>query len=156
MKKSELFILLIACVNFMNLSTAKASLRMKEIGIKKTIGASRGNLITRLLGESILLSSLALLVAIVIVIVLLPQFNGITDKQIALEMTPNSIVGSLMITLLTGFVAGIYPAFYLSGFRPSTMLKGKLKISLSLWASMYSMDLISKMTFTSWRIATGS
>lgn len=124
-----LFILLIACVNFMNLSTARASLRMKEIGIKKTIGASRGNLIVRLLGESILLSFLALIIAVVIVLFFLPQFNEITDKQLNLSLNPTLISSFFMITLLTGFIAGIYPAFYLSGFKPSSVLKGNLNIS---------------------------
>ena len=124
-----LFILLIACVNFMNLSTARASLRMKEIGIKKTIGATRGNLMIRLLGESVLLSFLALILAVVIVMFFLPQFNEITDKQLDLSLNPILISSTLSITFITGFIAGIYPAFYLSGFKPSSVLKGKLDIS---------------------------
>ncbi len=124
-----LFILLIASVNFMNLSTARASLRMKEIGIKRTIGASRSNLMIRLLGESILLSFLALIIAVVIVLFFLPQFNDITGKQLNLSVNTYLISSFLIITFVTGFIAGIYPAFYLSGFKPSSVLKGKLNIS---------------------------
>ena len=130
-----LFILLIACINFMNLSTAKASRRVKEVGIKKAVGASRSTLITQYLSESFLVSFLSLLTAIVLVGLLLPQFNSITGKQLSLELTVPLVVSFLGITLLTGLIAGSYPALYLSGFNPVTVLKGKLNSSVGeLWA----------------------
>lgn len=120
------FILLIACMNFMNLSTARASRRTKEVGIKKTVGARQSSLIGQFLSESTLLALLSLLVAIVIVVLLLPQFNVLTGKHLAL--TPD---GPMMwfvpaVVIITGLVAGSYPAFYLSRFRPALVLKGSL------------------------------
>ncbi len=121
-----LFILLIACINFMNLSTAKASGRVKEIGIKKAIGANQKSLIFQFLGESMLMTFLSLLVAIVLVIFFLPQFNEITGKHIPLHFDRKIVLFILGITLFTGFISGSYPALYLSGFNPVTKLKGKL------------------------------
>ncbi|MFK7774154.1 MAG: ABC transporter permease [Saprospiraceae bacterium] len=123
------FILLIACVNFMNLSTARASLKMKEIGIKKTIGASRRNLVFQFISESILISFLSLIAAVIMMILFLPQFNQITGKTLQLVWDIELISSALGITLLTGFIAGCYPAFYLSSFKSVTVLKGKLNIS---------------------------
>jgi putative ABC transport system permease protein len=120
-----LFILLIACINFMNLATARASLRMKEIGIKKAIGISRGRLALQFLGESVFLSAVALLCATLLVWALLPQFNVITDKQIQLGADYGWAPGFVGIALLTGILAGAYPALYLSGFKPMAMLRGK-------------------------------
>lgn len=124
-----LFILLIACVNFMNLSTAKASVKMKEIGVKKTIGASRGNLISQFIGESMLLSVLSMLVALLLVQILLPQFNSIAGKQIHFEWDKPLVLSILAISIVTGLVAGSYPAFYLSSFDSSLILKGKFGMS---------------------------
>ena len=130
-----LFILVIACINFMNLSTAKASRRVKEVGIKKAVGASRTTLVTQYLSESFLMSFLSLLTAIVLVGLLLPQFNLITGKQLSLDFTVPLVLSFLGITLLTGLLAGSYPALYLSGFNPVTVLKGKLNSSVGeLWA----------------------
>ena len=130
-----LFILLIACINFMNLSTAKASRRVKEVGIKKAIGAGRSTLIAQYLSESFLMSFLSLLVAIVLVGLFLPQFNSITGKQLSLVFTAPLTLSFLSITLLTGLLAGSYPALYLSGFNPVAVLKGKLNSSVGeLWA----------------------
>ena len=129
-----LFILIIACINFMNLSTAKASGRMKEVGIKKVIGARRRSLVFQYLGESMLLTFLSLILAIVIIVILLPQFNHITGKQISLALNFRIILAVLGITLVTGIISGSYPALYLSGFRPAAVLKGKLKSSVGeLW-----------------------
>jgi len=126
-----IFILIIACINFMNLSTANAAGRMKEIGIKKAIGASRATLIRQFLGESMLLSFAALLVALGIVVLLLPAFNAITGK--ALTLQPDYTI--VMITLFTGLLAGSYPAFYLTGFHPVVTLKGNfLQSSGNAWA----------------------
>ncbi|SFW22350.1 FtsX-like permease family protein [Chitinophaga sancti] len=126
-----IFILIIACINFMNLSTANAVGRMKEIGIKKAIGASRGALIRQFLGESILLSFMSLVLAIGIAALLLPDFNAITGKQLALQPDYTMV----LITLFTGLLAGSYPAFYLTGFHPVVTLKGNfIQGSANAWA----------------------
>lgn len=120
-----LFILIIACINFMNLSTAKASGRLKEIGIKKTVGAGRKILMFQFLCESMLMALLASLVAIVFVYLLLPQFNSITAKELRLSLSSHIILPLLLITIITGFIAGSYPALYLSQFKPTAILKAK-------------------------------
>jgi ABC-type antimicrobial peptide transport system permease subunit len=122
-----IFLLVIACINFMNLSTAKASKRIKEVGIKKVVGAGRGSLILQYMGESMLMSFLALLIAVVIVALLLPAFREITGKEINLSMNTDILLSILSITVITGLVAGSYPALYLSHFKPALVLKGKLK-----------------------------
>ncbi|MDE3212253.1 MAG: ABC transporter permease [Bacteroidota bacterium] len=124
-----IFILVIACINFMNLSTAKAARRFKEVGIKKVVGAGRKELILQFLTESFLLTLVGMLFAIVFAILLLPAFNKITDKSIALHFTPQMILDLWVITLITGIVAGSYPALYLSKFNPLSILKGKLNTS---------------------------
>lgn len=124
-----IFILVIACINFMNLSTARASRRLKEVGIKKTLGAPRKTLISQFLGESMVLTVLSLLLALLLVMILLPQFNFITGKQIVLRFDLSLILSILCITFITGLVAGSYPALYLSGFSPKTALKGTLSSS---------------------------
>lgn len=125
-----IFILLIACINFMNLSTAKASRRIKEVSVKKALGASRTSLVFQFLGESMLMSLAALLLAWLIVWALLPQFDLLTGKQLILE--PRMALSILGITLLTGLVAGSYPALYLSRFKS---LKGAIHRSAGeLWA----------------------
>jgi putative ABC transport system permease protein len=129
------FILLIACINFMNLSTAKASRRIKEVGIKKAIGAGRNALAIQYLGESMLMTFLSVAVAILMIDLLLPQFNLLTGKQLELTFTTNLLISIFAIMVITGLIAGSYPALYLSGFNPATVLKGKLNSSLGeLWA----------------------
>ena len=123
------FVLAIACINFMNLSTARASKRLKEIGVKKTLGANRKQLVLQHLGESVTLTLLSLILAYLFVLLLLPQFNNITDKQLSIDLNPNLILATFSITLFTGLLAGSYPAFYLSRFKPVSILKGKLKTS---------------------------
>lgn len=123
------FILLIACINFMNLSTAKASRRLKEVGVKKVAGARRGQLIVQFLTESMLLTVFAMILALVIAILLLPEFNQLTGKNILLRFSWQRLIAILMIALITGFLAGSYPALYISGFNPLAILKGKLKTS---------------------------
>lgn len=125
-----IFILVIACINFMNLSTARASVRLKEVGIKKVIGAGRGTLVLQYLFESLLMTFLSLTIAVVLAVALLPQFNAITNKQMVLQPNRELLIITFAITLITGLVAGSYPAIYLSGFRPVAILKGKLKLSL--------------------------
>jgi putative ABC transport system permease protein len=121
-----LFILVIACINFMNLSTARATGRMKEVGIRKIIGASRRALLARYMGESIGMAFLSLGIALLLVRLLLPAFNQLTGKQMGLSFTPGFILALVGITGVTGILAGSYPAWYLSGFKPVLVLKGKL------------------------------
>ncbi len=123
-------ILLIACINFMNLSTARASRRLKEVGIKKAVGSTRTGLIAQFLSEAVIMAFLALFVAAFVVTLILPGFNHITGKEIELQPTASMITGVLAVSILTGIVAGSYPAFYLSGFNPVTVLKGRPKNSI--------------------------
>ncbi|MCB0631783.1 MAG: ABC transporter permease [Lewinella sp.] len=128
-------ILLIACINFMNLSTAQASKKMKEIGVKKTLGADRKALAGQFLGESTILVVLSIGMAALIVALLLPQFNTFTGKQLQTNIDGPLLFSVLGIALLTSLVAGSYPAFYLSGMDSLTVLKGKLPTSFSeFWA----------------------
>lgn len=129
-----LFILIIACINFMNLSTARASRRIKEVGVKKAVGARRSSLIFQYLSESMLMAFLSLIVAVGLVLIVLPAFNDITGKQTSLVISSSLVFYALGITALTGLISGSYPALYLSGFNPSTVLKGVLKGSVGeLW-----------------------
>jgi len=127
-----LFVLLIACINFMNLSTARSANRSKEIGMRKVIGASRSNLINQFFGESLLLSFIGMLFSLVIIVLLLNQFNDITGKEISLSIFYDYkfIIGFLVITFFTGIIAGSYPALFLSSFRPIKILKGSLNIGV--------------------------
>ncbi|MBS1662978.1 MAG: ABC transporter permease [Bacteroidetes bacterium] len=120
------FILLIACVNFMNLSTARSARRAKEVGIRKVLGSLRSELITRFLTESLLTSVLAMLIALVLAILLLPGFNRLADKQITFSfLTEGWLLPYLLgITLIVGLLAGLYPAFFLSAFMPQRVMKG--------------------------------
>jgi putative ABC transport system permease protein len=123
-----LFILVIACINFMNLSTAKAAGRAKEVGIKKVVGAGRSTLIAQFLGESTAMAFASLFLAICWVSLVIPTFNNITGKQLSLaHLNTGFILSALGITLFTGLVAGSYPALYLSGFQPIRVLKGRLR-----------------------------
>lgn len=129
-----LFILILACINFINLSTAKASTRIKEVGIKKVLGAERHVLIFQYIGESIFMSALAIMIAIPVVYFLLPQFNIITGKDLTFHLNTDFGLTILTIVLFTGVISGSYPALYLTGFNPVSVLKGKIKNSVSeLW-----------------------
>lgn len=129
------FILAIACINFMNLSTARASRRLKEVGVKKVVGARQSHLVAQYLSESILMSVFSLLVAMLIVWLFLPQFNVITGKQLSFTYTPAFGLALLGIVLITGLGAGSYPALYLARFNPATVLKGKLNSLVGeVWA----------------------
>ncbi|HEY4209191.1 MAG TPA: ABC transporter permease, partial [Puia sp.] len=123
---TAIFILSIACINFMNLSTAKAARRAKELGVKKVAGARKGQLIVQYLGESVMMAFLALTIALGLVLILLPGFNAIAGKQLGLQANVGFWGAVFGITLLTGLLAGSYPALYLSGFKPAQVLKGKL------------------------------
>jgi putative ABC transport system permease protein len=131
-----IFILVIACINFMNLSTARASRKAKEVGIKKAVGAQRASLIFQYISESLVMTVLSILVALAVVWLFLPQFNVITDKRISLDLLDRELLLWLVgITVFTGMIAGSYPALYLSGFKPAAVLKGEVRGSLSeLWA----------------------
>ncbi|MEQ9442098.1 MAG: ABC transporter permease [Cyclobacteriaceae bacterium] len=127
------FILLIACINFMNLSTAKASQRASEVGVRKTLGASRSGLVRQFLSESMLIVLIAVLLGGLLVEILLPYFNSLTGKNISfLDIHwSNYALAALGLTLVTGLLAGAYPAFYLSSFQPARVLKGKVVTQLS-------------------------
>ncbi len=125
-----IFILLIACINFMNLTTARSVKRSKEIGVRKVVGALRAALVRQFLGEAVLLSFFALLIALIFVLLLLPGFNGLTGKHIRLPVASPAFWGMLLtLTLATGFISGSYPALMLSSFKPIRILKGSLKFS---------------------------
>ncbi|MEM9673487.1 MAG: ABC transporter permease [Bacteroidota bacterium] len=124
------FILLIACINFMNLATARSVKRSKEIGIRKVIGAARHTLTSQFIGETILFAIIATVASIVLVTLLLPYFNDLTGKQLALPVTqPSFLLILISLTLITGLIAGSYPAFFLSSLQPTRVLKGTLKFS---------------------------
>lgn len=119
------FILLIACINFMNLSTARSEKRAKEVGIRKVVGANKGSLIGQFLGESILISLIAGLFALLIVQISLPAFGVLTDKKLSIDYgNINLWLIFIGFVLFTGVLAGSYPAFYLSAFKPVKVLKG--------------------------------
>ena len=128
-----LFILLIACINFMNLSTARSSKRSAEVGIRKVLGAQKGSLIRQFLGESVLMSVIAFAIALSMTEILLPQFSGISGRQLALDLPQQwfIILGFFALSIVTGLLAGSYPAFYLSSFQPVRVLKGRFSNSLS-------------------------
>ncbi|CAN5445429.1 ABC transporter permease [soil metagenome] len=119
------FILLIACINFMNLSTARSEKRAKEVGIRKVVGAKKAGLISQFIAESILLSFLAAVLAVVLVQIALPAFNSLTDKQLSVEYGNIYFwLSALGFIIFTGVLAGSYPAFFLSSFQPVKVLKG--------------------------------
>lgn len=129
----SIFILAIACINFMNLSTARSAQRAQEVGIRKVVGAHRGGLIKQFLGESILLAGLAFLFALVLVYIALPTFNDLAHKSLSINdvFTGPAPIAFIGLTLLTGLIAGSYPAFYLSAFRPVSVLKGGVQRTAS-------------------------
>jgi len=127
------FILLIACINFMNLSTARSEKRAKEVGIRKVVGAQKGGLVGQFLGESVLIAFIAALLAIGIVQLSLPAFNRLTDKQLFIPYGNAWFwLSGLVFIFFTGLIAGSYPAFYLSGFNPVRILKGTFKAGNAL------------------------
>ncbi|MBN3518563.1 ABC transporter permease [Algoriphagus lutimaris] len=122
-----LFILLIACINFMNLSTARSMSRLKEIGVKKSMGASRGGLFSQFITESLMLTLFALILAVLVSFLLQPFFNQVTSKLLVLTFQPDVVLILFSIWLITGLLAGIYPAIYLSRFKPIEVMKSNLK-----------------------------
>lgn len=121
-------ILLIACINFMNLATARSLKRAREIGVRKVVGAGKRQLVGQFIGESVLVAFLAMLLSLLIVFLLLPGFNALTDKKLAIDFTDSSFLLLLLgLTLFTGFVSGSYPALFMSSLKPISVLKGVLK-----------------------------
>jgi len=119
------FVLLVACINFMNLSTARSGLRAREVGLRKTVGAGRGQIIRQFLGESFLLVGASGLAAIGLVVLLLPAFDALSGKTLSLGLLRPALLAKLAALILaTGFVGGLYPALVLSAFRPARVLKG--------------------------------
>ena len=125
------FILLIACINFMNLATARSAKRAQEVGMRKVLGAHKGQLIRQFIGESMVMSFLSLLVALFLISIALPFFNQIAGKNISqdLLLAPQFLCMLLGIGVVVGLLSGLYPALYLSSFLPVRVLKGKLKSS---------------------------
>jgi len=124
-----IFILLIACINFMNLTTARSVKRAREIGVRKVVGAMRSMLIRQFLGESLLLTIIAVLFSLVLIVLMLPLFNHVTHKEISLPFGDLSFWLKLSaLTIITGIIAGSYPALVLSAFKPVKVLKGSLTI----------------------------
>ncbi|HZW69869.1 MAG TPA: ABC transporter permease [Hanamia sp.] len=127
-----LFTLLIACINFMNLATARSSKRSSEVGIRKVLGAEKKLLIAQFLGESVMMSLIAFVFAILFTELLIPAFNSVSGKNLSLNYSNIVIVlAFLLLSVLTGLLAGSYPAFYLSSFKPAKVLKGKFSNSLA-------------------------
>ena len=126
-----LFVLIVACINYMNLSTARASERIKEVGLRKVIGATKTNLIGQFVGEALVLTVIASLVAIVLVELFIPTFNNIAGKHLTLEsiLQAKVILAFALITLLTGLCSGSYPALYISSASPVAMLRQKYSSS---------------------------
>lgn len=124
-----ILILLIACINFMNLSTAMASERSKEVGVKKVLGLSRGGLALQFLGETIVLSFIALGLALTLANVLLPTFSQLTGKDLVWSFDGQFLLIATGLTILTGLVAGSYPSLFMAAFKPVTALKSKLILS---------------------------
>ena len=123
-----IFILIVACINFMNLATARSARRAKEVGLRKVVGAVRGQLIGQFLGEALLISFFALLFAIAIVLLSLPLFNTLSGKQLSINLLDGKMLAALIgIALVTGLISGSYPALFLSGFKPVKVLKGNIK-----------------------------
>jgi putative ABC transport system permease protein len=123
------FILLLACINFMNLSTARSHKRSTEVGVRKVLGAQRNALITQFLGESLLMSLLAFLLAIALALLTKPLFENLAQQS--LTINPNLLAAFAVLAITTGLLAGSYPAFYLSSFRPIAVLKGKFVNTLA-------------------------
>src|SRR4030042_1341855 len=123
-----LFILLIACINFMNLTTAKSTRRAREIGLRKILGAERESLIGQFLGESVIMSLLGLIIALILIEILLPEFNNMVNRELDLYQVRNLdlIIGIPLFVIIIGVLAGSYPAFIISAFTPVNVLKGTI------------------------------
>jgi ABC-type antimicrobial peptide transport system permease subunit len=124
-----MFILIIACINFMNLATARSERRAREVGIRKSLGSKRGQLIMQFYGESLMISLISFVLAIVLVSAVLPAYNDLVDKRLFLDFQSSDFwLFSLTIIFVTGIVSGSYPSLYLSSFNPVKTLKGKVSV----------------------------
>ena len=140
------FVLFLACINFMNLSTARSEKRAREVGIRKSVGSLRGQLIGQFLGESVFVALLSFLLALMMVQVALPWFNQVADKQMHLLWdSPSFWVVAIGLTILAGLIAGSYPAFYLSSFKPVKVLKGTFKAG---WSAALPRKVLIVVQFT--------
>lgn len=123
-----IFIMVVACINFMNLATARSARRAKEVGLRKVVGAVRRQLIAQFLGEALLISFFSLLVAVMIVWLVLPSFNELAGKTLIVNLWDGQLMATLVgIAVATGLISGSYPALFLSGFQPVKVLKGNLR-----------------------------
>jgi len=145
-----LLVLLVACINFMNLATARSASRAKEVGLRKVIGASRAQLIKQFFGESLLLSFLSLLLAVVLVELFLPLFRNISGKSLSIYAGGNTtvILGLISVALLTGVLSGSYPSLILSGYRPVSVIRGVLKFGGSRGVLFRKVLVISQFSFS--------
>jgi ABC-type antimicrobial peptide transport system permease subunit len=126
------FILVIACINFMNLSTARSERRAREVGIRKSVGSGRGEIILQFIGESLFISFVAFTIAILLAQLLLPFYNDLVEKKLFIDYTsPAFWIFAFVLIFFTGIVSGSYPAFYLSSFQPVKVLKGKVQVGKS-------------------------
>lgn len=127
-----IFILVIAAINFMNLSTARSAKRAKEVGIRKVVGSTRSRLIGQFLTESVLVATISLVIAVILIFIAMPAFNGIAGKQLILSSLPIALTAGILVAtiLVVGFAAGSYPAFFLASFEPLKVLKGKLQTGM--------------------------
>jgi putative ABC transport system permease protein len=127
-----IFILVIAAINFMNLSTARSARRAKEVGIRKVVGSTKSKLIGQFLTESVLVATISLIIAILLIIIAMPAFNNIAGKELSLSTLPMALTAGVLIStiIIVGFAAGSYPAFFLASFEPLKVLKGKLKTGM--------------------------
>lgn len=126
------FILVLACINFMNLSTARSAGRAKEVGLRKTLGSQRGQMIGQFLSESFVYGFIALAISMGVSFLLLPQFNLLAGKQLSLQVlaSPGFIMIAFLLVMCVGILAGSYPAFYLTSFSPTEVLKGKVRAGM--------------------------
>jgi putative ABC transport system permease protein len=140
-------ILLIACINFMNLSTARSEQRAKEVGVRKVMGAGKGKLIGQFIGEAVIMSFIAVLIAVGLIYLVMPSFNNLVQKEMSVNIfDPSHLIYLVIIGTVTGLLAGSYPAFYLSSFNPITVLKN-IRIKSSAGSGFIRQSLVV-MQFT--------
>src|SRR5690606_23849708 len=124
------FVLLIACINFMNLATARSAKRAREVGMRKVLGAQRQQLVRQFLGESMILSLLSVVVAVPLIALALPALNAFAGKALSFSPVENAWIWGLMLVVVTvaGLASGTYPALFLSAFNPTEVLKGTIRV----------------------------
>lgn len=136
------FILMIACINFMNLSTARSANRAKEVGVRKVLGSLRSHLVRQFLMESVLLSLFSFIIALLLVYLVLPSFNILAERNLTLPMNPLFVFALLLAALVIGLLAGVYPSLFLSAFKPVNILKGKVALGMKSGAVRSSLVVI--------------